>query len=154
MGGGSCAEVKIALRRVKEIAEQERDSDGNRLIDDFDFRRKLMDAEVQLMGVEQFVLKTLSAYTSNKEIGAAANMIKVRRSEVQQLVTEIGTEAGAYYSQPFNLEALRFGWNEEPVGADYFNGLMPNYAFLRAASIYSGSNEIQRNIVAKGTLRL
>ncbi len=40
------------------------------------------------------------------------------------------------------------------MGAEYFNGLMPNYAFLRAASIYSGSNEIQRNIVSKGTLGL
>jgi alkylation response protein AidB-like acyl-CoA dehydrogenase len=154
MGGGSMAEVKVALRRLKEIAEQERDGDGTRLIDDDYFRRKLIDAETQMMSCEQFVLKTLSAYRSNKEIGAAANMIKVRRSEVQQLVTEIGTEAGAYYCQPYNLEALRFGWNEEPVGAEYFNGLTPNYTFLRAASIYSGSNEIQRNIVSKGTLRL
>ncbi len=154
MGGGSMAEVKVALRRLKEIAEQERDGDGIRLMDDPSFRRKFIDAETQMMSCEQFVLRTLSAYRSNKEIGAAANMIKVRRSEVQQLVTEIGTEAGAYYSQPFNLEALRFGWNEEPVGAEHFNGLTPNYAFLRAASIYSGSNEIQRNIVSKGTLRL
>lgn len=154
MGGGSMGEVKVALRRLREIAEQERDSDGSRLIDDEYFRRKLMDAETQTISCEQLVLKTLSAYRSNKEIGAAANMIKIRRSEVQQLVTEIGTEAGAYYSQPYNLEALRFGWNEEPVGAEYFNGLTPNYAFLRAASIYSGSNEIQRNIVSKGTLGL
>ncbi|MGY9057597.1 MAG: acyl-CoA dehydrogenase family protein [Alphaproteobacteria bacterium] len=154
MGGGSCAEVKVALRRVQEIAEAETDGGGDRLIDDPSFRRKLMDAETQLWSVEQLVLKTLSAYRSNAEIGAAANMIKVRRSEVQQLVTEIGTEAAAYYSQPFNLEALRFGWNEEPVGAEYFNGLVPNYTFLRAASIYSGSNEIQRNIVSKGTLGL
>ena len=154
MGGGSMAEVKVALRRLKEIAEQERDGGGVRLMDDPSFRRKFIDAETQMMSCEQFVLRTLSAYRSNKEIGAAANMIKVRRSEVQQLVTEIGTEAGAYYCQPFNLEALRFGWNEEPVGAEHFNGLTPNYAFLRAASIYSGSNEIQRNIVSKGTLRL
>ena len=154
MGGGSMAEVKVALRRLKEIAEQERDSDGNRLIDDSSFKRKLIDAETQMMSCEQFVLKTLSAYRSNNEIGAAANMIKIRRSEVQQLVTEIGTEAGAYYSQPYNLEALRFGWNEEPIGGEHFNGLTPNYAFLRAASIYSGSSEIQRNIVSKGTLGL
>ncbi len=100
MGGGSMAEVKVALRRVKDIAGQERDSDGQRLIDDDYFRRKLTDAETQMISCEQFVLKTLSAYRANNEIGAAANMIKVRRSEVQQLVTEIGTEAGAYYSRP------------------------------------------------------
>jgi alkylation response protein AidB-like acyl-CoA dehydrogenase len=96
----------------------------------------------------------LGAFSADKEIGAAASMIKVRRSEVQQMISEIGVHAAGYYANPFNLAALKNGWNEEPVGADYFNPLVPNYMFLRAASIYSGSNEIQRNIITKATLGL
>jgi len=65
-----------------------------------------------------------------------------------------GSKPRSITVQPYNLEVLRFGWNEEPVGAEYFNDLTPNHAFMRAASIYSGLNEIQRNIASKGTLQL
>jgi alkylation response protein AidB-like acyl-CoA dehydrogenase len=153
MSGGSCGELKTALERVKEIAGREA-SDGARLIDDPDFRRRLADAEQQLESVEKTMLKTLAAYSADRDIGARASVIKIRRSEVQQLITELGVIAGGYYAQPFNLGALRDGWNDEPIGADYFNALGPQYYFLRAASIYSGTNEIQHNIIAKHELGL
>ncbi len=153
MGGGSCGELKTAVRRVKEIAAQER-ADGQRLIDDIDFKRHLADAEQQLLSVEQYVLATLAAFSAEREIGSAANAIKVRRSEVQQLITELGVMAAGYYANPFSVGVLRNGWNEEPVGAEYFNPLVPNYMFYRAASIYSGTNEIQRNIITKSELGL
>lgn len=154
ISGGACGELKTALGRVKTIAQQERAGDGERLIDDADFKRRIKDVEAELMTVENVMLKALSAHSAAKGIGAVSSLIKVRRSEVQQMISELGVHAGGYYSQPYNLGALKEGWNEEPVGADYFNGLMPSYLFLRAASIYSGSNEIQRNIIAKHELGL
>jgi len=153
ISGGACGELRMALERVTSIAKQER-SDGEKLIDEPDFRRKLMDAETQLTTVENVMLKALSAHSADKGIGAVSSLIKVRRAEVQQLISELGVVAGGYYSQPFSIGALREGWNDEPVGADYFNGLTPSYLFLRAASIYSGSNQIQRNIIAKHELGL
>ncbi len=153
MSGGSCGELKTALARVREIAESET-SDGDRLIDDPDFRRRLRDTELELESLENTMLKTLFAYAADVDIGANASLIKIRRSEVQQLISELGTIAAGYYAHPYNVAALRDGWNEEPVGAEYFNGLVPSYLFLRAASIYSGSNEVQRNIIAKHSLGL
>jgi alkylation response protein AidB-like acyl-CoA dehydrogenase len=154
MGGGAVGEIKTALRRVRDIAAQERDGDGERLIDDTDFRRKLVDAELQLESVERLILRVLASFSADRPIGAITSMIKIRRSEVQQLITELGVLAGGYYSQPFSLSALREGWNEDPIGADYFNGLTPNYMYFRAASIYAGSNEIQHNVISKADLGL
>lgn len=153
ISGGAVGELRTALGRVMTIAETER-ADGARLIDDKDFARRLRDVEAELMTVENVMLKALSAHSAAKGIGAVSSLIKVRRSEVQQMISELGVIAGGYYSQPYSIGALRQGWNDEPVGADYFNGLTPSYMFLRAASIYSGSNEIQRNIYAKRQLGL
>ena len=119
-----------------------------------DFRRRCADIEIQLLSVEQVMLRALAAYSADRELGALTSMIKIRRSEVQQAISELGVEAAGYYALPMDVNALRHGWNEEPVGDEAFNGLLPGYLFLRAASIYSGSNEIQRNIVAKHQLGL
>jgi len=154
ISGGACGELKSALKRVETIASAELAGTSEALMDDPDFRRRFKDTEAELLTVENVMLKALSAHSADKGIGAVSSLIKVRRAEVQQMITELGVIAGGYYSQPFNVGALRYGWNEDPVGADYFNGLMPNYLFLRAASIYSGSNEIQRNIIAKHALGL
>jgi len=153
MGGGALGVVKTALKRVKEIASQERD-DGGRLVDQEEFKRRLADAEQQLLAVEQYILQALAAFSADREIGAAANAIKIRRSEVEQFVTELGVIAAGYYANPINVPALRDGWNGEPVGAGHFNPLVPNYMFYRAASIYSGTNEIQHNVIAKAHLGL
>jgi alkylation response protein AidB-like acyl-CoA dehydrogenase len=154
ISGGACGELKTALKRVQTIASTELAGTSQTLMDDIDFRKRFKDTEAELLTVENVMLKALSAHSADKGIGAVSSLIKVRRAEVQQMITELGVIAGGYYSQPFNVGALRHGWNEDPVGADYFNGLMPSYLFLRAASIYSGSNEIQRNIIAKHALGL
>ncbi len=153
MSGGGVGELKTALKRVRDIAAGEA-SDGGRLIDNADFRRRCADIEIQLLSVEQVMLRALAAYSADRELGALTSMIKIRRSEVQQAISELGVEAAGYYALPMDVNALRHGWNEEPVGDEAFNGLLPGYLFLRAASIYSGSNEIQRNIVAKHQLGL
>ena len=153
MSGGGVGELKTALKRVKTIATRETVG-GGRLIDDPDFRRRADDIEIRLLTVEQVMLNALAAYTADRELGALTSMIKIRRSEVQQAISELGVQAAGYYALPMDLNALKYGWNEEPIGDEAFNGLTPSYFFLRAASIYSGSNEIQRNIVSKHTLGL
>ena len=153
MSGGGVGELKTALKRVKTIAARE-SVGGGRLIDDPDFRRRADDIEIRLLTVEQVMLNALAAYTADRELGALTSMIKIRRSEVQQAISELGVQAAGYYALPMDLNALKYGWNEEPIGDEAFNGLTPSYFFLRAASIYSGSNEIQRNIVSKHTLGL
>ena len=151
---GSVGELKTQLRRVRDIAAREPDGFGRPLIEDEDFRRQLAQAEIDLLSVEQTSLRALAAFSADRKAGTVSSLLKIRRTELQQRITELGVQAAGYYAMPFDLGALKEGWNEEPIGAEYFNGLTPNYYFFRAASIYSGSNEIQRNIIAKQELRL
>jgi alkylation response protein AidB-like acyl-CoA dehydrogenase len=62
--------------------------------------------------------------------------------------------AGGYSIQPFIAEAVRDGWNEEPVGPDYLFRMAPDYFESRAMSIAGGSHEVQKNILAKMVLGL
>ena len=151
---GGVGELKTQLQRLKDLAGKEQDGFGSRLIDNADFRRHLASAEVELIAIEQTSLRALAAFSADRKPGTVSSLLKVRRTELQQRITELAVQASGYYSMPFNLRALQEGWNEEPIGAEYFNGITPNYFFFRAASIYSGSNEIQRNIIAKQELRL
>jgi alkylation response protein AidB-like acyl-CoA dehydrogenase len=58
-------------------------------------------------------------------------------------------DAGGYSAMPYNQNAIRFGWNEEPVGPDYLFKMAPDYFEYRARSIAGGSNEVQKNVIAK-----
>ena len=69
-------------------------------------------------------------------------------------VGDLLMNALGYYANPYVPEALEYGWNEEPVGPDYAATLAPAYFNMRKTTIYAGSNEIQRNIIAKAVLGL
>jgi alkylation response protein AidB-like acyl-CoA dehydrogenase len=96
----------------------------------------------------------MSALSSGQNPGAASSMLKTRGTEMGQRLSELGIEAIGYYGAPLQREARTPGANVEPVGPDYAVTAMPRYLNLRAASIYGGSNEIQRGIMAKLVLGL
>ena len=72
-------------------------------------------------------------------------------SESQQRVLELTVEALGYYSMP-DVAPLPEGSNEESIGPEYAAFTSELYYNYRKISIYGGSNEIQRNIVAKAVL--
>jgi alkylation response protein AidB-like acyl-CoA dehydrogenase len=80
--------------------------------------------------------------------------MKVRGSETLQKLDGLGVEALAHYIAPFEPEARTLGWNEPTVTPDYGITAMPLFLNNRASTIYAGSNEIQRNIIAKAVLGL
>ena len=153
MGGGALGIQKRLLRQLKEIAAEEL-KDGRPLIEDPAFARKIADVEIELMALEIQMLRLLAAVSADREMGYEASMIKIRRSEIQQRLTELKMEAVGNYAQPFLLSALEHGWNEEPIGPDYANALAADYFNNRKVSIFAGSNEIQHNIIAKRMLGL
>jgi hypothetical protein len=83
--------------------------------------------------------------------GPESSLLKIRGTEIQQRITELTLEAVGYYAYP---DARALGGNEiptEPPNALRASGL---YFNIRKVSIYGGSNEIQRNIIAKAVLGL
>ncbi len=144
---------KRQIERLKAIAAAEQ-SDGRPLIEDARFRDKIATVEIDLMALEYTELRALAAESKGKPPGPEASLLKIKGTEMQQAISELFLEAVGYYANPFIPEALEEGWNEEPVGPDYAAPLAPHYFNWRKASIYGGTNEIQKNIIAKMVLGL
>lgn len=144
---------KKQIARLKAIAKAEQ-ANGKPLADDKRFRDKMSELEIDLMAVEFTELRALSRESSGKPPGPEANLLKIRGTEVQQRITELALEAVGYYANPYVPDALKDGWNEEPIGPEYAAPIAPKYFNWRKASIYGGSNEIQKGIIAKMVLGL
>jgi alkylation response protein AidB-like acyl-CoA dehydrogenase len=155
MGGGALGQHKLLLAQVKALAASDQRSNGRPLTDDPSFSRRIATLETELRALEAVMLKTLAKVSADKALGAEANVIKIRGTEVHQRLTELRMEALGADAMPYDLDALENGWgNRAPVGAAYANGVTPRYLHMRKVSIYSGSNEIQHNIYAKAVLGL
>ncbi len=141
------------LARVRQIAAEEL-VDGKPLLDDPAFQTKVAEVEIDLLALEAVLLQALAAEAAGQPPGPEASLLKLRGTEIQQAITELLLEAVGNYAHPFIREALEYGWNEEPVGPDYAAAIAPRYFNWRKASIYGGSNEIQKNIIAKTVLGL
>lgn len=148
-GLASASRSRAALTRLKKIASAEQ-KDGKPLIEDGDFAHKLFDLEADLMALEFTELRVLSRESKGEKVGPESSILKVAGSEIQQRVADLAMEAVGYYALP---DDVSLGDNEK-VGPDYALGLAGRYFNLRKASIYGGSNEIQRNIIAKAVLGL
>ena len=140
--------AKHQLARVKEIAAAER-VEGGSLLDDPEFRERIADVELDLIALDATILRIVAAEAGGKPPGAEASLLKIKGSELQQALTELLIEAVGYYGFPYNYEAMEHGWNEPPIGPDYAAPLAPSYFNMRKTTIYGGSNEVQRGILAK-----
>ncbi len=145
---------KRKIADIKDIARAEADGAGGALMDDMTFRRKLAETEIKLQALEYAELRMLAAESAGKAPGAEASLLKIRGTEVQQAITELTMEAVGYYANPYVAESFQAGWNEDPIGPAYAGPAAPVYFNWRKSSIYGGSNEIQRNIIAKMVLGL
>jgi alkylation response protein AidB-like acyl-CoA dehydrogenase len=141
------------LRAVEDMARAERDGDAP-LIDDPEFRAKLIAVDLDLAALEALVLRVLGEQGHGRAPGAEASILKTRGTEIQQALTQLMFEAVGPYALPHIPEALDDGWNEEPVGPEHAAPAAPLYFNWRKASIYGGSTEIQKNIIAKLVLGL
>ena len=147
---GAC---KREMQRLKKIAASE-PWEGRRLIDNPRFRDKIAELEIDLMALEVTNLRLVASLRDGRVPGAEPSILKIKGSQVQQRLTELMMEAVGPYAAPFQREALEDGWNGEPIGPDHAPPLAPTYFNFRKVSIYGGTNEIQKNIVAKATLGL
>jgi alkylation response protein AidB-like acyl-CoA dehydrogenase len=143
----------FAMRRLHRIASgvQHR---GRPLIEDPVFRAKVSATEAQLKALEVTTLRALSSMGSGSSPGAGlASALKIRGTEIGQRVTELIFEAAGPEGQVLDPALMRGEGKLEGIEASV-RGAAPNYFWRRAMSIYGGSNEIQRNIIAKHELGL
>ena len=142
MGTGNIAVCKRELARVKELAGPAG------LLKDPRFTDRLTRVEVELMALEITNLRFLDQLRGGRPPGAEVSLLKIKGTEIQQALTELMMQTAGPLAPIFR-----------PVAADapfdaFTAALFPRYCNVRKATIYAGSNEIQRNIIAKATLGL
>jgi alkylation response protein AidB-like acyl-CoA dehydrogenase len=149
-GIAGVARSKRGLERVREIAATERGDDGGPLLADTFFKRKVAELEIDLTALEYTELRTLAGESSGKGPGPESSILKIKGTEIQQRLNELALEAVGHYGAPY----LRDLGHNVHVGPHYAEGLAGDMFNGRKTSIYGGSNEIQRNIIAKMVLGL
>jgi alkylation response protein AidB-like acyl-CoA dehydrogenase len=142
------------IEDVRRIAREEAADGSGRLADERGFAERLAEADLAVQALEMFELQVLSDLSKGRNPGAVSSLMKIRGSETLQAIDHLGVEALAWYAAPFEPEARMMGHNEPTVVPETGLTAMPLYLNNRAATIYAGSNEIQRNIVAKAVLGL
>ncbi|HTV68573.1 MAG TPA: pimeloyl-CoA dehydrogenase large subunit [Rhizobiaceae bacterium] len=146
---------KQRIARVRELAAKEMSS-GRPLIEDQKFREKLASVEIELKALEMTQLRVVAADAKRGKTGKpdpASSYLKIKGSEIQQATTHLLMEVMGPYAMPYQTEP-EDGWNEPPIGPGYGAQAAPVYFNFRKVSIYGGSNEIQKNIIAKAVLGL
>ncbi len=137
--------IKFIKKLVKIISLQKQDSD----FDDV-YRKKISELEIKGESIKFTVLRALSSFEKGKSPGPESSIMKTLATELEQEISDISLEVIDYYGMPFQDTGLRT--NESAIGDEAFRSIAGKYQNLRATSIYGGSNEIQRNIIAKAVL--
>jgi len=143
---GGIAESRRWLQLCKRIAATTTVGSAS-LLDDVEFRRRVARLEMRLRSLEMVQLRTLAAAQLGRAPGPESSILKLVGTDVEQEITELCMDGMGH-------DAL--GWLDSPDEAlpEVERGVASLFNYLRAASIYGGSNEIQRNIIAKQILRL
>ncbi|MEM8490251.1 MAG: acyl-CoA dehydrogenase family protein [Pseudomonadota bacterium] len=147
-GIAGVADSKRALGEVRKLAEQEING-GKALIEDPLFQKRLSDIEIELMALEFTDLRVLSQVESGGAPGAESSLLKIKGTEIQQAVQTLAMMVAAHYQGVLPTEI-----DTDVLGNDYGSAARRAYMYGRAATVYGGSNEIQKNIIAKAVLGL
>jgi len=142
---------KERIRRIKELAGAV-NSGGRPLIEDARFREKLTAVEIELKALELTQLRVVAneGRHGKGKPDPASSILKIKGSEIQQATTELMMDVIGPFAAPYD-PGENDGSNELE---DWTTQIAPNYFNTRKVSIYGGSNEIQRNIIAKAVLGL
>lgn len=155
-GNAYASGLKNALEKTKKLASLEK-SGGEPLMKDPDFQRKIFDMEMKVEALNATELRIFSALSAGQSVGPESSMLKCAGSEAQQEISALSLEAVGNYATPFVQDTFalaRAGANSDLATPEYASNIAPSYLNYRKTSIYAGSNEIQRNIMAKMVLGL
>ncbi|WP_043342507.1 acyl-CoA dehydrogenase family protein [Belnapia moabensis] len=146
---------KAAIRRTKEVAREVR-MNGRPLIEDKAFRIRVAQLEVEAKALEIMQLRVVSAFekSGGKKPDPLSSVLKIKGTELLQNSSELVMDVGGPQAMPVWQQELAALTNEPALAPDWAAQMAPAYLMLRAASIYGGTNEIQKNILNKAVLEL
>ncbi|KIG04722.1 acyl-CoA dehydrogenase family protein [Caballeronia concitans] len=144
---------KRELAFLKRLA-LDRNKQGKPLLHDPLFAAKVAALEIELMALEVTVLRVVASEAGGKGPGPEASMLKIKGTEVQQALTELMFEAIGPQAAAFDPAFLEGERETSITGDDDAAPLAAYYFNFRKTSIYGGSNEIQKNIIAQMILGL
>ncbi|MBI1771292.1 MAG: acyl-CoA dehydrogenase family protein [Burkholderiales bacterium] len=131
--------AKRELARLKRVAAREF-KNGKPLMEDAVFAVRLAQVEIDLMALEMTNLRVLSAEEQSHVPGPEASILKIKGTEIQQAITELLVQAVGGQALPLR---------DRQDTSELASPLAINYLNMRKLSIYGGSNEIQKNIIAQ-----
>jgi len=141
------ADSRRWLNEIIDLAKEQTNYKG-KLIDDPKFQSRLSDIEIELMALEYMELRVLASMSAGQTPGPESSLLKIKGTEIQQGLQElrmqtIGAYSGSLHKEDYQNDLHQLGSNARRA-----------YMYGRAATIYGGSNEVQRNVIAKAVLGL
>jgi alkylation response protein AidB-like acyl-CoA dehydrogenase len=144
--------LRKAFRHLQTLSKSQLDA-GEPLSASARWREKMAALEMEIDAVEMNEMMFYSGLKTGDAPGNMGSVVKMRGTEVGQKVTELAVEAVGWYGAPFT-ELRNYDSNIVPVGGDYVDDVSPHYFNTRKTTIYGGSSEVQRNVLAKAMLGL
>jgi acyl-CoA dehydrogenase len=147
-GGFSAPRIRHELDRLQQLVADIREQDAG-----FDANgevtRRIARLEIDLKALEITELRILSSVSGGGNPGPESSILKLNTTRLEQEINELSVDVIGY--QGFAMDATADG---SPYRQDYLSSVVPRYLNNRAASIFGGSQEVQRNIIAKMVLGL
>ena len=146
-GSKSLSDIDFIKKLVNKILLQHQDDNFEDI-----YSKKINELEIKAKAIQYTSLRILSSMRGGESPGPESSMMKTLVTDLEQEISELTLEVIGYYGIPF--QDTSYGSNEMAIGDEDFRPIAGKYQNLRATSIYGGSNEIQRNIMAKAVLGL
>ena len=154
VGTVDVAKFESYLDQIRRLINETRDG-GEALMKDPIFQRRMAELEVGFATVKALAADQLAAARADGApslMGAAA--LKLRGTELQQAILQTGVDVLGRHGLVYQTDSLKAGWNGERIGPEESAEAIYEHLLRRAATIYGGSSEVQKNIIAKGALGL
>jgi alkylation response protein AidB-like acyl-CoA dehydrogenase len=142
------ADSKRDLAEISALAANEING-GKSLLSDPLFQARLADIEIELMALEFTELRVLASVAAGGAPGAESSMLKIKGTEIQQSLQALRMDVAAYYQGVLPNELAA-----DQLGNAFGSAARQAFMYGRAATVYGGSNEVQKNIIAKAVLGL